>query len=326
MKYALCADLHLFQYANQKQNDIIKTFENMILQCESMSVTNIIVCGDLFHGKHIIHNESLSLIVDFFNKHSNFNFILIDGNHDLSGKNEKAVSALKSLNYLKNVHRIEVPTKLGQFLFVPYFFGMENFIKNNKAKFLVSHFGLSEAKLNSGISVVSDICMKDLKDNYRFVFLGHYHKPQEISTKNCKVFYTGSIIELDWGERNDEKRFLVLDTDNDKIYSFPTEGYKKHILLEINEKNKDIILKKAKEELSLGNIVRLEKSDPNLKIDDIKDLQVLDTSSKENRERGITLTMDLKSRFEKYLEIKKIPVNLKEEYLKIALEVAEGIQ
>jgi len=45
---------------------------------------------------------------------------------------------------------------------------------------LISHFGLSEGMLNSGMSIISDIGLKDLRGKYELVLLGHYHKPQEI--------------------------------------------------------------------------------------------------------------------------------------------------
>ena len=134
------------------------------------------------------------------------------GNHDLSGRGKDAVSALKSLDNEPNVMRIGKTTTIGDLFLVPYSPDMVTDIKNNKSKYLISHFGLSEGILNSGMSIVSDLSISDLDGRYRYVLLGHYHKPQSIKKATIDLYYVGSPIQIDWGEKNEEKRFLVVDT------------------------------------------------------------------------------------------------------------------
>ena len=116
---------------------------------------------------------------------------------------------------------------------VPYSRNVSNQVRLNRSKILISHFGLNEGILNSGMSIVSDLSVKDLIGKYELVLLGHYHKPQEIVQDNFSLYYVGSLIQLDWGEKDDEKRFLVVDSDTLSVSSIPISTYKRHIEIEL---------------------------------------------------------------------------------------------
>ena len=161
----------------------------------------------------VIYAIAQEIMLEYFQKYNDLIvFYVIDGNHDLSGKGESVVSALRPLENIWNLHwiRFDQTKHLedDDILFVPYSYDLPNVIKKNKAKILISHFGLSEGMLNSGMSIISDISLKDLRNKYDLVLLGHYNKPQEIIESNFSLYYVGSPIQLDWGEKGDEKRFL----------------------------------------------------------------------------------------------------------------------
>lgn len=61
----------------------------------------------------------------------------------------------------------------------------------NQAAFEASHFG----------------------DYFKYIALGHIHKPQRV-TAAVPTFYSGSPLPLSFSERKDEKRILLIDTDN----------------------------------------------------------------------------------------------------------------
>ena len=48
---------------------------------------------------------------------------------------------------------------------------------------------------------------------FSYIALGHIHKPQKVSA-NIPVYYSGSPLPLSFSERKDEKRVLLLDTEN----------------------------------------------------------------------------------------------------------------
>jgi len=270
MKFTFIADIHLSHYGQDKIEDttnlpqrlhsLQEVLHEIAKYTVDKNINKMIIGGDILHGKSVIHAIAQDIMLDFFEEWSKtIDFFIIDGNHDLSGKGSNVVSALKSLRNIDNLRWIPFNETMSidndRVLLIPYGPNMTEKILNNQSKILISHFGLNEGVLNSGISIVSDISIKNLIGKYELVLLGHYHKPQEIIRDDIKLYYVGSPIQLDWGEKNDEKRFLVVDTETLEVKSIPTKGYRKHIELNITNSNKSKILKIAKEEKEKGNYV-----------------------------------------------------------------------
>lgn len=66
----------------------------------------------------------------------------------------------------------------------------------NEASFNASHFG----------------------DYFHYIALGHIHRPQSVKA-SCPTYYSGSPIPLSFSERKDQKRVLILDTQNFEVES-----------------------------------------------------------------------------------------------------------
>jgi len=335
MKAVVSADIHLSAYGSdeiveesglpQRLHSIMTTLYQMSDYARKHKC-NIIFAGDVFHNKSIIHSIAQSLFLDYIRKNDDIFFHIIDGNHDLSSKSGVGVSALKCVDNEKNVKTYHVGEKVENILFVPWNKYMIPSIKDSSADFLISHFGLNEGMLNSGISIVSDISLKDLK-NYKYVILGHYHKPQFIENDKTKVYYVGSPIELDRGERGDDKRFLVIDTEKFTIESIPTIGYRKNYVFEITSENKDEILKQAKVLKEQGHDVQLRKIDSSVSLDEFEEeFTIIDRSEIDITNRGIHMNMDDREKFLMYLKIKEIPENIQEFYLNGALEIIDEVK
>ena len=276
------------------------------------NVEFFIIGGDIMHSKSIIYSIAQEIMLDFFDAFNNqLQFVVLDGNHDLSGKGDQAISSLRSIEYLQNMKWITKMPDTGplmDILCIPYSYNIVNQVKAKRSKILISHFGLNEGMLNSGISIQSDISLNDLIGKYELVLLGHYHKPQEIITDQIKLYYVGSPIQLDWGEKNDEKRFLVVDTDTMDVQSIPTQGYRKHIELEKQS----------------GNYVKLIKTD-SVEIG-TDEYSVIDKTDKDITNRGITSAMSEKDRLKRFLEIKEILADKTESYLNAGIEIINSCE
>ena len=300
MKLAITADIDFSAYANdpvidglpERLGSLQRAMTGIIEESGKRNVYDIAVAGDLCHNKSIIHTTAQNVMLDIFQKrqYQDFRFYVIDGNHDLSGKGADSVSALKSLETIGNVRWISYQSKGeaihhiddGRVAFVPFFPGMEKYIKKAKAKTLISHFGLSEALLNSGISVPSTIKASDLS-HFKLVVLGHYHLPQQMVSKKSSIYYTGSPIPLDWGEKNEEKRFLIIDTESLDVESVPTVGYKKYVEFIVDKKNKTKVLKEAKKLRDEGHHIKLVTTEKLKMTADMKEINIV-----ENIEEDIT--------------------------------------
>jgi DNA repair exonuclease SbcCD nuclease subunit len=334
MKFAFTADIHLSRYGQDKLEDetnlperldsLKKALDSIAQYCIDNNIRVMIIGGDVLHGKSIIYAIAQDIMIDFFNHWKEYiKFYVIDGNHDLSGKGHQVVSALKSLRHIDGLTWVQYNEtfEVAETFMVPYGPDMVDKIKGHKSKILISHFGLNEGVLNSGISIVSDISLKDLIGKYELVLLGHYHKPQEIIRDNIRLYYVGSPIQLDWGEKNDDKRFLVVDTETMEVESIPTTGYKKHIELEITDSNKQEILEQAKQATDEGHYIKIVKRE-NIDLGD-NDFMVVDKTDRDITNRGITSSMSQADKFKRFLEIKEIAEEDQEIYLNKALELVD---
>ncbi len=50
-------------------------------------------------------------------------------------------------------------------------------------------------------------------DHFKYIALGHIHKPQQVNAQ-VAAYYSGSPLPLSFSERRDEKRVLLIDTEN----------------------------------------------------------------------------------------------------------------
>ncbi len=339
MKFAFTADIHLSRYGQDKIEDtsglperlhsIKNSLYNIADYCFGNNLDYMVIGGDILHGKSIIYAIAQDIMLDFFRYYAKIGlqFIVIDGNHDLSGKGKTAISALSSLQNEPNVEWVSGENFLmlmDEVLFVPYSYDIVEAVKENKSKILVSHFGLSEGVLSSGLSIISDISLKHLIGKYELVLLGHYHKPQEILRDDIALYYSGSPVQLDWGEKGEEKRFLVVDSETRDVLSIPTTGYRKHMEFKITSENKQKVIEEAKKAKKDGHHVKIIRN-ADVDVSDVEEeFLVIDKTEKDITNRGITLSMSQQERFKRYLEIKKIPKEEHEEYLGVAKHLVEG--
>ena len=133
MKFAITADIHLSRYGQDKIEDktnlperlhsLKTTLDNMSKYCIENAIRVMVIGGDVLHGKSIIYATAQNIMLDFFEHWSDMiKFYIIDGNHDLSGKGHKVVSALKSLKYIPHATWIpfDEELRIGNILMVPY--------------------------------------------------------------------------------------------------------------------------------------------------------------------------------------------------------------
>lgn len=337
MRFAFIADIHLSRYGQDKLEDEsnlperLHSIKNALYEvgdyCYENNIETIIIGGDVYHNKSIIYAIAQDLMLDFFEQYKDLNFWLLDGNHDLSGKGSTAVSALRSIVKCDNVEWVtNTPVGDDDLICIPYSHNIVEQVKNNKRKILISHFGLSEGVLNSGMSIVSDISISDMVGKYDLVLLGHYHKPQEIIRDDIKIYYVGSLIQLDWGEKGEEKRFLVVDTDTLQVDEVPISKYRKHIEIEIDSSNIDAALKTAQQAKDDGHHVKVLMTEK-IDLTDIRDdFHIVDKTESDITDRGISSSMTQEDRIHRYVEIKEIPETYRDEYAKEAFDIIKNCE
>ena len=83
------------------------------------------------------------------------------------------------------------------------------------ANLVLAHVLISGARVGTGerplhLGEAYGVRADHLPPNADYVGLGHLHRPQEVAAPS-PTFYSGSLIELDFGEREQDKRVLLVD-------------------------------------------------------------------------------------------------------------------
>jgi DNA repair exonuclease SbcCD nuclease subunit len=300
---------------------IFKSLEYIISYGKKIGITSFDILGDLVNDKNLIYTLPQYLFKNFLIKHKDCNFTIISGNHDLSSTSTTKTSAISVFSEYSNVKCFERGcTILDGVAYIPYCDDMVNLIKTcTDAKILISHLGLNEGILSSGMSVISDVSIKDL---YRFklAVLGHYHSPQDFGNDLTKVWYAGSLINKDWGDKNQIKRFLIYDTETCEVESIPINcGIPQFIELTINDESEKVeILKRAEIAKNSGHNVRIRNKTSDVVKEEVSGgVLVIEQREVDITNRGITISMTKEEQLKKYLSIKEIPEIEYSDYLSL---------
>lgn len=331
MKYAFTADIHIKKWNDKevdengvakKTMEILGAFNALCAYCKKNDIPEVIIGGDINDTKGIVHAREMILFKQLLELWSPaLTFHIIPGNHDYVPSGDAlGMSAVSFFENMKNVHVYHRPTKIDNISFVPWTRSLyEDLAKEDNNDILISHFGLSDASLSNGMSIRSRVSSTDL-NRWKLVLLGDYHKPQQIN----HVYYPGSLIPLTRAEADEEKRFLVFDSETLEVESVKTEGYRKYMVFEVNEETENIteILNNIKQAESLGHFVVVKKNLKEMPAElfQLENVSVIDTYEEETIMRGITSGMEVEEQMKKFVEIENIPEELRELYISIGME------
>jgi len=340
-KFIFTADIHLKMWNDKKSNDdgiplrLIETIDTIDHMCNyalNNDIPKLVIGGDINDLKNTIHTRAF----DYFRrkvllKYRSIHFVLLHGNHDI-GSNVENESSINLLSGYGNVSSITEPFFTDNIMYIPHSKNIINHIENSSpADILISHFGLSDAHLASGISLKTNISMGDLS-KFKLVLLGHYHTPQKIENDTTKLYYVGSPIPLRRDEHGETKRFLVIDPDDLSVESVETKGYRKYynfIIDESSKSNLKTMLENIEKRKKEGHhvIVRNKLKEVPKELDTSKeDIVLLDEYEEEYEIRGITSNMQIKDQMKKWLEIENVPERDRKKYMKVGLKAIGGNQ
>jgi len=171
----ICGDLHIDERSIPEIDSI---FSNDILSIES---DRFIQLGDWFQSNRPTPLEltySTQLVLKLKQHYKEIVILSGTGEHDLL-HNESVISHLASLG---------VKTIKGDYI--------DNTI-------LYGHFMVNESRFAFGTARCG---LKDL-EKYQYVFLGHQHSPQDLTTT---IFHIGSIRYCSFNEVGDRKQIMIL--------------------------------------------------------------------------------------------------------------------
>lgn len=253
-KVAIFSDLHLGIYGNSYEWHKIALFWAKWISGElkKQKIKDIFFLGDFFHNRSEISVQTIHVAAEVLTHFSDFNIVMVVGNHDAYYKNRSDVHSLGFLKGYPNITIVdEAPvymTAYGkQLLFVPW----NAEIADDRVDYMFGHFEIQSFKMNNFKVCDHGMTPSDLIKVSSNVFSGHFHNRNEKTFAQGSIRYVGNTFPMDFADVDNQKGYYILDIESDELEFFPntvSPKYKKILVSKIKE---------VKEEDIRTNIVKL---------------------------------------------------------------------
>jgi DNA repair exonuclease SbcCD nuclease subunit len=248
MNFVVTADIHLHAYSdfavikdgmNSRLLDGLNVVRQMKDYCLKNDVPLIVVDGDTFQDRLNIEADVLYYVYKVFEEveDAGIKILFNTGNHDQHDKAGTIYSTV-TLNRLgKVVYEPEIfEYEDTKFYTIPFAYDVDpvkkkikEYAKMAKADkdsyhILLLHQGVDGAYVGAYDFVMKEnLTVKDMmSQHFDWVVLGHYHKFQHLNTN---TIYTGSPMQLNYGERGKASGFVHFNDEFEKGYKFvPTNA------------------------------------------------------------------------------------------------------
>lgn len=239
-KIIACSDIHIPSYKGiDELKEVLTTFLNkckkIVKDEDEPENVRVVICGDLFHQKISITNESILCLNWFFTELDKIckTFVVI-GNHDFLMNNMGRVDSLTPLFEIGNYKQVyfldkELDYKSGVYVddnvawcLYSSFTGFNTpdiamHKETNKDKELI-YVGLIHGDVNGAITTTNRVTDNGIDpgvfDGCEFVIAGHIHKRQEIKKNGVRVVYCSSLKQQNMGESITGHGFVLWDIED----------------------------------------------------------------------------------------------------------------
>jgi len=240
-KIIACSDIHIpslkgIDSLKEHLKKFIKKCAKVVKDEGGPENVRIVVCGDIFHSKLAITNESI-LCVDWFFKELDklCKTYIIAGNHDMLMNNLDRVDSISSLFEIGDYKQVVYLDKeLGynsgilhddniNWCLYSSFSGfntpdIEPHKASNKNSENEIYVGLIHGDVNGAITVTNYVTDHGIDpavfDGCDFVIAGHIHKRQEIKKNGVRIVYCSSIKQRDFGESVTGHGYVLWDVED----------------------------------------------------------------------------------------------------------------
>lgn len=227
---AIFADAHIHDHApfatdrdgfNSRLMDGCDTLAEIDVAARKRGCRSLICAGDLFHSRKRIGVDVHAMVCQTLQRCLPIHAIA--GNHDLSMDERTCwLTGLPLTPYLRNCLADIDGWKVG---FIPWTDDEEAVCAGLavRADLYVGHFGVAGSKVGpNSFEIPGHITLGALSKRgtkNATLFLGHYHRPQNLDDR---TMYVGSTCHIDMSDVGDRKRFIVLHPDG-RIESVPLD-------------------------------------------------------------------------------------------------------
>ncbi len=304
MRVLHISDLHAGKNLGRlsRNEDLQYALDQVLHICKDENVQMLLLAGDIY-DKPYPDSESYNLILEFLTKATQVvdHIVLISGNHD----SYDLIKSYRNLKRLSNIHVYDRPCKnpkdcvlkvdeltvaclpypserllthLSEEVYRSYTEKVSRYLErlsmdmeSSKYNILLSHIMVESARVSgsekqSTIGEFYAIKPEHIPNTFDYVALGHIHKHQRVEKASTKVYYSGSLYQIDFSEKGMDKYVnLVILGDDVKIK--PIKLSLKRQLHEIRIEEKDNFYEKLKEVEKMSGLFKV-----------ILDMDIKDTS------------------------------------------------
>lgn len=239
MKIVLLSDLQAHKWKNYTETDdkgvnlrILDVF-NELDRIRKLSIKNgveaLFVLGDIFEARNELNISVLNNVYYALKGYhdSGIRVVLLVGNHDRTGVGkEHALEVFKPFCEIVDQPKT-FPMQGGDVLAIPFYPNAKTTQKaiekftTKKTKLIVGHTAIQTLKMPNGELWGQGISLKDIPKHVKAVF-GHFHRFSELIPG--RVYYVGSMIQVDQSDASIDKFFAVYDSGKDIISFHQTKG------------------------------------------------------------------------------------------------------
>lgn len=237
-KVCCIADLHIGVHQNNIfWHETALTWAKWLKgQLEEANIKDIFILGDLYHYRDEIAVNTIHVVNQILTLWSDFNIIILVGNHDAYYKDRSDVNSLSILNGWKNIRVISQPsthTLYGKNIcFVPWGADINDI---EPCDIMFGHFEIETFKMNSHKACDHGLKSSDLLSKADLIFTGHFHLRDERAYKNKTIVYVGNPFEMDFGDTGSTKGYYILDLATSKYEFFENTLSPKHKKISITD-------------------------------------------------------------------------------------------
>ncbi|WP_333784057.1 exonuclease subunit SbcD [Thermocrinis sp.] len=300
------SDLHAGKNLNKvsRNPDLSYALEQVSDLCNREKVEAILIAGDIF-DKAIPDYESEHMVLDYLTEWAgrDIHVVLIAGNHDSYDK----LKAYKNLEKLTKIHIFDRPKpNPSEAIFVydnlaiaclpypserlltrgsedthrAYSYKVADYLKalakqveNFQYKILLSHLMVEKgiiagSEREASVSEFYAIRPDQIPEVFDYVALGHLHVHQKIDSAAAETYYSGSLYQIDFSEKDTKKfvNLVILEDNQIKVepISLPLYRELKEIRIGKDQSIRRILEEIAHENALFKIILEIDQRDPML--------------------------------------------------------------
>ena len=224
MKVALISDLHfgVKQSDSTFQKSQLSFFEKQLVEeLKLRSIDTIFVLGDVFDTRQSVNVQTSNVVLHLFKDiFEDFSVHMIVGNHDLYYKNTTSVNSLKQLDLLPNVTVYETPQTMDfaghSITFLPWITDYKSFKGAGNSEYCFAHLDVAGFMMDKINMCSEGVSIKQLSENYKHVYTGHFHTRSKKKIGDCDVTYIGSPYQLTRIDMGQDRGCTILDLDTNE--------------------------------------------------------------------------------------------------------------